>query len=43
MFYATPENKRRAFDGLRTADVLLTTPHMLGYQLGFPRRMLRKM
>jgi hypothetical protein len=30
MFYASKENKKRAMARLRSTDVLLTTPHMLG-------------
>jgi len=42
-FYGSGANKEAALRGLRTADVLLTTPHMLGYVSGLPKRMLRHM
>ena len=42
-FYASSTNKEKALKGLRTCDVLLTTPHMLGTMKGVPKRMLRHM
>ena len=42
-FYATAANKEAALRNLRQCDILLTTPHMLAYAKGLPRRMLRKM
>ena len=42
-FYGSSSNKEAALQGLRSADVLLTTPHMLGYVSGLPKRMLRHM
>ena len=42
-FYASAANKEAALRHLRTADVLLTTPHMIGYVSGLPKRMLRHM
>ena len=42
-FYASSTLKEAAIQNLRKADVLLTTPHMIGYTHGLTRRMLRHM
>ena len=42
-FYATAANKEAALRNLRACDILLTTPHMINYAKGLPKRLLAKM